>query len=230
MSPTMRGKGKNLSAGEAGSTGSSRKLLVANAISRVFDPAWIVPAMLGAAVIWSIANGLRWRFILVLLLLDGFLPFLYFVHLLRTKEISDWDTTNRRERYNLYVFTVAAHAVGVALAAMLGKWVLTTILFSFWVLAVIFTLITFVWKISLHAGVLSAAATFAVYVFGPSWIWTWGLLLPVSWARMVMKKHTIAQVVAGIVLAPLVLMVLFAFLHVNPTAARAPSESNRFLQ
>jgi membrane-associated phospholipid phosphatase len=99
-------------------------------------------------------------------------------------------------------------------------------LLAFWVLAAVFTLITFVWKISLHAGVLSAAATFAIYVFGSSWMWMWGLLLPVSWARVVMKKHTLAQVVAGIVLAPVLLLAMFSMLHISPNAARAPSQTD----
>lgn len=205
----------------------SRRL--ATIISRIFDPTWIVPAMLAVAVVWSIANGLRWRFILLLLFLDGLVPFLYFLHLLRTREISDWDTTDRRERYQLYSFTVAVHAVGVILAAVMGKIILAKILFSFWILSVAFTLITFVWKISLHAGVLAAAATFVHYALGPSWAWLWVLLLPVSWARVVMKKHTWLQVVAGTILASVLLLAMFSFLGISPGDIRAPSQENRFL-
>ena len=208
---------------------ASTRYAVANAISRVFDPTWIIPAMLSIAVVWSIANGLRWRFILLLLLLDGFVPFLYFLHLLRTKEISDWDTTNRRERYQFYSFTVAVHAVGVLLAVLMGKIILAKILFAFWILSVAFTLITFVWKISLHAGVLAAAATFVYYALGPSWFWMWGLLLPVSWARVVMKKHTWLQVLSGTVLASVLLLVMFSLLGISPRDIRAPSQQNRFL-
>lgn len=198
-------------------------------LSRLFDPTWIIPAMLTVAVVWSISNGLRWRFILLLLLLDGFVPFLYFLHLLKTKEISDWDTTNRRERYQLYLFTVAVHAVGVLFATFLGKIILAKMLFAFWVLAAVFTSVTFVWKISLHAGVWAAAATFTTYTFGSAWIWMWFMIIPVSWARVVMKKHTWAQVACGAVLASVLLLALFALLGVSPSAARAPSEIHRFL-
>ena len=57
---------------------------VATVISRLSDPVFMIPGMLAAAVAWSIFNGLRWRFILVLLLIDGLIPALYFVHLLTT--------------------------------------------------------------------------------------------------------------------------------------------------
>src|SRR3989338_5874679 len=71
-------------------------------ISRLFDPVWLIPGMLALAAGWSLINGLRWRFILILLLIDGLIPFLYFVHLLSTKEVSDWDTTKREQRIKLY--------------------------------------------------------------------------------------------------------------------------------
>lgn len=196
---------------------------VAIIISRLFDPVWIIPAMLTAAVVWSLTNGLRWRFLTVLILLDGFIPFIYFVHLLRTKEISDWDTTNRTERFRLYAFTLAVHAVGVIMAAFLGKTPLAKILLSFWVLALVFFLVTLVWKISLHTGVFSAAVAFAAFVFGSQW-WTAGiLLLPIGWSRLVMKKHTVSQLIVGAAAASFILTGMFRLTGLTPEDARRPS-------
>ena len=46
----------------------SRFMKLAIIISRLFDPAWLVPGMLAVAAGWSLFNGLRWRFIAILLL------------------------------------------------------------------------------------------------------------------------------------------------------------------
>src|SRR3990167_5078992 len=108
-------------------------------ISRLFDPVWLIPGMLATAAGWSLFNGLRWRFILILLLIDGLIPFIYFVHLLSTKEVSDWDTTKRKQRIKLYGFTLVCHSIGVIMAWLLGKIILAKILLIFLMLAVDFT-------------------------------------------------------------------------------------------
>ncbi len=199
-------------------------------ISRLSDPVFLIPAMLAAAVAWSVYNGLRWRFILVLLLIDGLIPALYFVHLLTTGEISDWDTTKRQQRFKLYGFTLAVHAVGVIFAAVLGKIILAKILLAFWALAFVYTLVTLVWKISLHTGVFAAAATFAAVLFGPNWIWLSALLPVIAWSRLRLKKHTLAQVVVGAILGPAILLALFNLLGINQSQIRAPSQQGIFIK
>ncbi len=201
---------------------------LAVAISRVSDPVFLIPLMLAAAVAWSLLNGLRWRFILILLLIDGLIPALYFVHLLRTREISDWDTTKRQQRIKLYGAALIIHAVGVIFAWTLGKIILAKILFSFWTLAFVYTLITLVWKISLHTGVFATAVTFAAVLFGPNWIWAWALLPVIAWSRLRLKKHTPAQVIIGALLGPAILLALFNLLDINQSQIRAPSQGGVF--
>lgn len=193
-------------------------------VSRLFDPAFLIPGMLATAVIWSLVNGLRWRFVLILVLIDGLIPFLYFVHLLRTKEISDWDTTKRQQRLSLYGFTLMVHGIGVLLALVLGKIILAKILFSFWLLALVFTIITNHWKISLHTGVSAAAITFLAFAFDVRWLLLIPILILVAWARIVMKKHTLAQTVAGMLLAPIILLLSFSVLGVTRNQAKSPSQ------
>lgn len=187
-------------------------------ISRVFDPVWLIPGMLALATGWSLINGLRWRFIVILLLIDGLIPFLYFVHLLSTKEISDWDTTKREQRLKLYGFTLVAHSIGVTLAVLLGKLVLSKILLLFLILAVVFTLITLKWKISIHTGVSSAAVIFLSLLFGFDWLWLYLIVGLVAWARIVMKKHTFLQTAAGAVVAAGIIFLGFRLLGINSEA------------
>lgn len=200
----------------------------ATIVSRLTDPVFLIPAMLAAAVAWSIFNGLRWRFILILLLIDGLIPALYFVHLLTTGEISDWDTTKRQQRLKLYGFTLAVHAVGVVFAAVLGKIILAKILLAFWTLALAYALVTLVWKISLHTGVFASGVTFAALLWGENWLWPAALLPLIAWSRLKLKKHTPAQVVVGAILGPAILLILFNLLGVNQSQIRAPSQEGIF--
>lgn len=188
-------------------------------ISRLFDPVWLIPGMLALAAGWSLINGLRWRFIVILLLIDGLIPFLYFVHLLSTKEVSDWDTTRREQRIRLYGFTLVAHSTGVILSFLLGKIVLAKILFIFLILAAVFTLITFRWKISIHTGVSSAAVVFLSLIFGLNWLWLFLLVAAIAWARIVMKKHSFWQAISGAGLAAGIIALGFYILGINSESA-----------
>jgi len=171
-------------------------------VSRVFDPVIEIPLLLATVAIYALTNGLRIRFLIFLLIVDALLPALYMFWGLATKRISDWDMTKRKERSGVYFFTIFCHLFGVVLAFFLGKILLAKILFIFWSLAVVFALITIVWKISIHAGVNAAALAFFNHYFGwQNYWWLSLVLVAVLWARVEIKKHTWTQVTAGAVLA-----------------------------
>lgn len=171
-------------------------------ISRVFDPVIEIPLLLATVAIYALTNGLRIRFLIFLLFVDALLPALYMFWGLATKRISDWDMTERKERAGVYFFTIFCHLFGVILAFFLGKILLAKILFIFWSLAVVFALITVVWKISIHAGVNAAVVAFFNHYFGwQNYWWLVVVLLIVLWARVEIKKHTWPQVTAGAILA-----------------------------
>jgi len=53
------------------------------------------------------------------------------------------------------------------------------------------------WKISGHAAAMSSAAVISVLVLGPAWLPLLLLVPAVGWSRVVLRAHTVAQVVAG---------------------------------
>lgn len=171
-------------------------------IARVFDPVIEIPVLLSAAVWLALTNGLRWRFLVMLLVIDAVLPFLYMLWGLMTKRISDWDITKKEERNGLHFFTIFCHLFGVVAALAIGKIFLFEVLLVFWSLAVVFALITTRWKISIHAGVNAALVAFFNHFYGwDKYWWTVGVLVIVLWSRVVIKKHTWAQVAVGALLA-----------------------------
>lgn len=166
-------------------------------IARVFDPVLEIPLALGFAVWFAVANGLRWRFLVLLLLVDAFMPFVFFLHLLRKGEVSSWDIRDRRERLPLYAFTIIAHLVGVLLAFFLEKYLLLAILLAFYVVAVVFMIVTVFWKISIHMGVNSLLITFINVITQWKYWWLYILLFAVGWARVRNGHHNIWQVIVG---------------------------------
>ncbi len=166
--------------------------------SRVLDPVFLIPFLLVAAVMLALANGLRWRFMALLLTVDALFPAIFFIRGLQTKRFSDWDITDRLQRNSLIFFTLSCHLFGVVLAFFLGKVILFEILLVFWLLAVIFALINLVWKISIHAGVNGALVAFFNHYYGWDRYWWLVIVLAIVLAsRVVIKKHTWGQVLVG---------------------------------
>jgi|GEM_PF-771666 len=59
------------------------------------------------------------------------------------------------------------------------------------------TIISFVWKISIHASTLTALVTLIVIFRGFDYVPLYLLVIPVAWARLYLQQHTIAQLVGG---------------------------------
>lgn len=171
--------------------------IFAEVVSRVLDPVWEIPLAIVLAVGFAMNEGLRWRFLGIILFVDAVVPMIFFLMMLYHKQIKDWDIQNRMERIPLYLFTLVCHLGGIWLAQELGKSELVGVLMVFYVTAMVFFLITLKWKISLHAGVNAVLFTAINMFYGFKYLPLYGLLYLVMWARVHQKHHTWAQVLWG---------------------------------
>ena len=181
------------------------KQVLALIISRVFDPLIEIPLILSMVAGYAIMEGYRWRFFGLLIFLDVILPGLYFLYLLISKKISDWDISLREQRISLLIFTLITHFFGVLVAYLIDRNILAQILLSFWVLGLIITLTTLKWKISIHSAVNASLVILLILIYGTKVWWLFLLPLVVSWSRVVRRKHTLLQVAAGTLLPVIVL-------------------------
>ena len=173
------------------------KDIFAEVVSRILDPVWEIPLAILLAVAFAATEGLRWRFLGLLLFIDAVVPMIFFVMMLINKQIKDWDIQKREQRIPLYTFTLICHLAGLWLAHELGKSELVSVLSVFYIVGIIFALITLNWKISLHAGVNAVLFTTINIFYGWQYLWLYGLLALVMWARVHQKHHTWEQVIAG---------------------------------
>lgn len=169
----------------------------ARVLSVVFDPRVEVPILLLMAVGAAYDDGAALMFLGLLFFVDVLMPTLFYLHLVNSGEISDPDISKREQRVPLYQFITLAHLGGIGLAFGFGQIVLMKILIVFWLMALMFTGVTQFWKVSMHAGVNAALATFVCLNWGKAWVWLFGLVGLVAWSRVVLKKHRIEQVVIG---------------------------------
>ena len=181
----------------------------AKVVSRIFDPIIEVPVILMGVASMAYLNGYRWRFLTLLFFLDAVIPGMVFFYLWGKKNFKDFDFHDKKDRLPLFLTTVLAHGVGVMVAYLIDRHPLAEILLVLWLLAVIFTLVTLVWKISIHAGVNTTLAMLIVLLLDMKYWWVFLVPLLVSYARIVDKDHSIWQVVVGMLVPVAVISLLF---------------------
>jgi len=162
-------------------------------------------------------EAVSWAFIC--LLFGTAIPFLYIALLYRRKEIDDMHIPEKEDRMKPLLVSVASYAVCFAILYIFnGPLFLKSLLAVSLASAVIFTIITYFWKISLHAGwVTFVVITFNV-LFG-RWMLIMIPLIPViGWARVRIKKHTVSQVIFGAGVSTITSFLIYynyGFIHIS---------------
>lgn len=115
--------------------------------------------------------------------------------------ISDFYVTEREERAKPFAGAISSYLVGsLALLSLRAPTIVTGLMLCYAVNTLIMMLTTLRWKISVHASGIAGPTTTLMYGLG---LWAaifFALLLPVGWARIKLKAHTPAQVLAGALL------------------------------
>lgn len=112
---------------------------------------------------------------------------------------SDLDLPDRRERWGFLPVALGASLAARAVVTRLGPHaVVGTVLTLIATWLAVDWVITFWWKVSLHAGAAVGLPVFtAVWTGRPAPLAFLLLALGVGWSRRVLGRHTTAQVVAG---------------------------------
>jgi membrane-associated phospholipid phosphatase len=126
------------------------------------------------------------------------LPIFIIIVLRLLHKIDDIHVSLRKQRTVPFICAIVSYALGAALLSLRPDGaILATLLFGYASTTLIVMLINFRWKISVHAtglgGPLAAITLLLGWIVLPLF-----LLIPVvGWARVYLKAHTLAQVVAG---------------------------------
>lgn len=147
-------------------------------------------------------------------LLTSLAPILVVVYLLKTGRIAELHMSNTRERNIPYLSAILFAAVAYGLITSFDGPALLRCLALFNLIELTaLTIINQFWLISLHSTGAMATAVLVGLVFG----WSTSLLLAgpvvisVCWVRLFLKRHTPAQVVAGLFLGTAVVLALTPF-------------------
>ncbi|MBI4100129.1 phosphatase PAP2 family protein [Candidatus Microgenomates bacterium] len=139
-------------------------------------------------------------FLIVLIILT---PFFYLLFQIKKGEIKDWDVTERKQRYPIYLIAVVSGTVAMVILRFFEHPHTFLVALTFYLLVLSVTAINFFWKISAHTTTITAAVLLFYFLVQPMpYLF---LLVPlVCWSRYEEKKHTWGQIFSGVGLAILV--------------------------
>jgi hypothetical protein len=170
--------------------------------------------------------GIGWG--LLAALFTAVLPTLFISHGVRHGRWSDRNVGARRPRLLVLAFITGSVAVGLILLLVLGAPLLLTGYLAFMLASVaVLAGITMVWKISIHCAVASGSVTILALTYGPLVLGGYVLVGLLGCARVAVKDHSVAQVMAGSVLGAAAAVGAYALLAWLTSRAGASALTGR---
>ncbi|GAA4052860.1 hypothetical protein GCM10023063_46480 [Arthrobacter methylotrophus] len=126
------------------------------------------------------------------------LPLAYVLAMVRLGRLSDHHVSDRRERAPLLMLALVSVVLGLlVLNAIHAPTSVSVMILALIGGIAVLAAVSIVWKISGHASAISAAAVIAALIFGPAWLPLLLLVPAVGWSRVMLRDHTLGQVIAG---------------------------------
>jgi hypothetical protein len=175
----------------------------AAAISVLLSP-FLVPVASILPVVYIYAVTLRQAILwpLIVILFISILPSLFVLMLFRLGQISDIQLTVGEQRVKPLFFSLASALVGSGILHLVdAPQEIVWICIAYAINAVVFTLITPLWKISFHSGVTAGCVTALTLLVSAQLAWLFLLLPLIAWARVHRKRHTLLQTVVAALIA-----------------------------
>jgi membrane-associated phospholipid phosphatase len=167
---------------------------------------FLTPLYTACAAIWPLAEDheqfLVWSGVIAVFFIGVGLAFVL-IQVLRGK-ISDVHVSQQAQRQRPFTVAVSSSVLGTLGLWWLGApWTLMALGSSFAVQGLVFGILTVYRKISMHVAVTASCLTALVLLFGWSAVPLIALLPIQGWARVYRGRHTLSQVAAGALLAPI---------------------------
>lgn len=167
-------------------------------ISRIFDFYFWFPVILILAVFNSGMNFGQIRILLpILFVFDIALPIGLFFKLLASGKISDIDVTRRSERHRLTGGVSLIFLVSTIISYLLGNQSFFILHLAVFLMGLTIFLITLYFKISGHLFINAGAIFLLNFLYDWKFTWLFAIIPFLGFARIYLKKHTLAEVLAG---------------------------------
>jgi len=112
--------------------------------------------------------------------------------------------SDRERRPKFYLYALLSHLSGALTSYFLEVKILTVIHLAYFFVTLSVAVVNFKTKISAHTSGIAGPVTYMVYFLGPTYIFLYLIVIPVAWARIKLKAHSLQQTISGAIIAILI--------------------------
>jgi membrane-associated phospholipid phosphatase len=187
------------------------KDIFAKITSNVFNP-FVVAVILLVLFSLKAGNGVKgtitWFLITIAI---SVIPELLVVYLLvRLKKLDSFFSNPREQRTIVYILATVLGAVDCALLwHFKGPELLAVIFTAGLVGVIVFMAVNYFWKISLHTAFVAASVVALIVEYGANAAWAVLVVPLVGWSRIILKQHSLLQVITGGAVAVVIVIGVF---------------------
>lgn len=193
------------------------KHTLARYISFILHPflfAFIIPFIVVYHNTQDIEYGLKWTIFTVFFVIIGFIVFF----ILRPVDVlTDFDLSHRTKR-PIFYSTALLFAIVYFIISIIFKGIffpLSIVSIGVILGIVLFELVNFYIKASIHEGMISACITTVGLLYGlPAFLAIVWMPFALGWSRLVLKKHTKTEIITGGFLGSVISLITFAIAHI----------------
>ena len=196
---------------------NTKRVRIARQVSNILAPATIsLPFILLVAFYQAQDKLSALLFACITLFFLSVGPLLYIIIGVRLGILSDIDVSRRSQRVGPFIFGIVSATIGwIILSLTDAPRNLQTVMIITVFSGIIMMVITLWWKISMHASSFGGVATMLTVLYGAVMLPLFILLIFVSWSRVVLRRHTVSQVIAGSLAGIVLSLVILKIRGVN---------------
>ena len=187
------------------------RLQCARQVSTILSPVVVsLPLVILVALYHASDRLMALLYAIITLFFLSIGPMIYILIGVRRGKYTDVDVSLRTQRTGPFFFGIVSTVLGLLiLNTTHGPKNLQTLLLITTLSGMIMMIITFWWKISIHASSLAGAITVLSSLYGSIVLPAYLLVVLLGWSRVTLRRHTLAQVIAGSIISIILPVVTF---------------------
>ena len=184
---------------------------IANLTSNILNPflvSLVLILLLSFRSTSSAFDAVKWSLVSIAI---SIVPvFSVIIYLVRKQRLESPFINVRKQRTKIYLVAGVCAGIGSIIFPYIGAPLTLRAAFVAGLSAVVvFMCVNLLWKISLHTAFVTALVTVLIILYGSIAAITVVLVPLIAWSRIELKHHSLAQVIAGALLAALIVVVVF---------------------
>jgi hypothetical protein len=142
----------------------------------------------------------------------AFFPFLPVILISGMKNARS-NYSEKKARTSFFLMALVSYSVATVIFFATGTKIMFLPAFGYVCVTLVLMIIDMFWRISAHCAGVAGPITALFYVYGMVAVPLFLFLVPLSWARVALKEHTIGQTIGGALTAATIALAEYALLY-----------------